>query len=140
MTVPILGVVISSVFVGALSLLFRHEKKRGARFLPGVRSFLDDLVYRFEAFRLRCAEYIGGDIFRQVAHYIFHQTLTVVLNFLRRVETRVQSALRRNISFAHKLDGAKRERNKLDEIAEHKLSVALSDEEKKAHKEKSLEG
>ena len=140
MAIPVLGIVISSICIGALTLLFRHETNRGARFFPRLRETFDTTTTRAEDFFSKLSRYIGRDMLRQTIHYIFHSVLTVVLLLLERFETHVLTALRRNKSLAHRVGNLKRTRNKLDEVAEHKLEVALSESEKKKHKKEMLEG
>jgi len=73
-------------------------------------------------------------------HYFFHTVLSAALGFLVGLERSVKTLLQSNKSLARKTQQERTVRNKLEEVALHKMEVALTDEEKRNHREKSLNG
>lgn len=141
MSVPILGFIISGAVLSALFVLFRYEQDRGVRVLHGVRERFDTAVVRLSALSASFSRFFGRRMIRQTIHYLFHKMLKALLQFIKRCEQFLKRILHTNKMIAHKLEqDADRPKNKLDEIAEHKQSVALSETEKKKRKQKSLEG
>lgn len=140
MLIPVLSVVLSLGVVLFCVFLFRYEERQGERLLKNLRLHLDFYVLKIEhAFR-RFFQYLSMDLLRQVLHYLFHTVLGAVLHMLKRYEKRVQELQRSNRMHARKSRIERTTRNKLDEIAEHKIAVALTDEEKLHRKEKMLSG
>jgi hypothetical protein len=139
MTIPAIGLAVSALLLTAFSILFQYEARRGVRYARRFRLAADSGVVSIVQTASTLSQYIGRAMIRQTMHYLFHKMLTSVLHFLEESEHKVQRLLRRNKTVARKLDVGERPKNKLDEIAEHKQSVALSEEEKKKHKEKMLE-
>lgn len=141
MSIPILGVLFSGIALTGFFLLLRYEMRKGVRFLSGIRRRLDLVVLRISAFFSNSSRFAPRRMIRQTVHYVFHRMLTSLLYFLEQFEHRVKDMLRSNKRLARRLDAqTDRPKNKLDEIAEHKQSVALTEAEKKKRKQKSLEG
>jgi len=140
MDVPLIGLLVSFTLVVFLSVLYRFEAERGIRFVAPLRARLDHVIIRLSRALATFGEHIGQDFLRQSAHYFFHTILVVVLHSLKQIESRVQVMIRSNRLLSRKARRERRERNKLDEIAEHKAAVALSPEEQREHKDRMLEG
>jgi len=79
-------------------------------------------------------------VIRETLQYFFHTILRGSIGTLRVLEERLKSILRRNRSLAKKSDIERKERNTLEELALHKMEVALSEKEKRIRRQKSLEG
>jgi hypothetical protein len=140
MAIALIGFGISVSSTVILLLLFSYEERRARRVFHNARVRLDVLVERIDTKIYNLFHIAGQDILRQAIHYFFHTMLSTVLRFLRRLEERVQLALRSNKVLAKKSREERTSKNKLDHIADHKASVALSDSEKKKHKDDVLSG
>ena len=140
MSTELMGLVISATTATVLALLFRFEQSRGMRFLAPARVWFDRLISRFEMLYEAFTATVFRDVFRQSIHYFFHTILSVVLKWMYALEGRIQKLLRSNRMLAKKMRTGTTERNKLHEIADHKASVALTEEEKRKHREESLQG
>ncbi len=139
MTPPIIGILVSTSFILLFSVVFRYERKNEKRILREMRESFDNIVLYVGTKSSFVFKYMCRDVFRQSIHYFFHSFLSGVLIFLEKSEKRVQSALHSNKTIAKKSSRIGANRNKLDEIAEHKISTALTDEEKKKRREEMLE-
>lgn len=140
MTTPLIGVFVSGVGIIILTLLFRYERNSGSRMLAQSRITFDHLVERLELNMQVVSQYVSRDLIRQTFHFSLHTFLVSILHILKRSEQRLTAILRSNRSLATKARHERISRNKLDEIAEHKASVALSEEERQKRKEESLNG
>jgi hypothetical protein len=134
-----LGLLASACAVILLSLLFSYESRKG-RFLAGPRMRLDYLVLRLFRRIHAGIQHIGKNLFRQILHFIFHTILRLLLTSMQRVESSIQGMMRVNRVLAKNAERENAEHSKLEEVALHKMETALSEEEKRAHKEKVLEG
>lgn len=141
MSVPVIGILVSGCMLACFWLLFYLEEKRGERFFSRIRIVFDRIVLRLAHIWTQISRYIGRQMVRQTLHYTFHRVLTALLRFLERLEKHVKRVLRTNKMVARKLHlQSDRPKNQLDEIAEHKQSVALTDAQKRKHRQRSLEG
>lgn len=141
MNIPLIGMAVSAAIIVLLSLLFRIERVSGFRICKRLRIRCDDVVDRSERVGSVFLKHISRDVVRQSIHFSFHTVLTTLLNFLDAMHAKIQVLVRTNKVMARRSRTAPGvTKNKLDEIAEHKISVALSDEEKKEHKERLLNG
>lgn len=140
MTAPLTALIISLGIFFSLFSLFRFEKNRGKRLLKNVREHLDFLILKTTHAFLKFFRGAGRSVVRQVAHYFFHTLLRALLAFIARIEKFLKNLMRSNRVIANKSERERTERNKLEEIALHKMEVALSDVEKRRHKERSLNG
>jgi hypothetical protein len=75
-----------------------------------------------------------------VGHYFLHTFLTGAIATLSGLEDKLRTTLRANRALAKRSDTERSEMNKLDEIALHKMEIALSEEEKRIRRRQSLEG
>lgn len=140
MTAQIVALIVSSFILLAFILLFFSERKRGRRFASGMRSHLDFWLLKIRhMFNVRLRNW-GRYFIRQIGHYFVHTFLTGIIVSLGNVEEKLRTIARSNRALAKKSDKERSEMNKLDEIALHKMEVALSDEEKRIRRKKSLEG
>ncbi len=140
MLTPVLNVALCAGAVLFCVFLFRTEERRGERLFKSVRLHLDFYVLKLEHGIRHFFQYLSMDLLRQVLHYIFHTVLGAMLHLLKRYEKRVQDLQRSNRMHARKSHTERTTRNKLDLIAEHKIAVALTDEEKQHRKDKMLSG
>jgi hypothetical protein len=140
MDVVTIGLLVSTFCVLALALLFRYEEKRGLRFLEHVRIRADFYVLKATAALHKLLNYTGRNFIRQVAHYLFHSLLRSVLDMLKRGEKSLRNAMRINKTLAKRAERESTTRTKLEEIALHKAANALTEDEKRLHKEKMLQG
>lgn len=123
-----------------LVLLFRFERNRHERFLKSYRERFDFWLLKREHALLAFFRMLSRDALRQVARYFYHTVLAELLLLLGQAEKRIKNSMRENRVRARISDHDRATRNKLEEVALHKMAVALSDEEKRKHKERSLNG
>ncbi len=83
---------------------------------------------------------LSRDSFRIVFHYILHTFLKFILTVNKKWEQRVRTMMRVNKTLAQNVERERTTRTKLEEIALHKAKYALTEDEKKKHKDKMLEG
>ena len=140
MTTPLLGLFVSAGFLVALSSLFHIEKRRGKRIFEPLRGLFDMFVGKLVSAIDNFFYMLSRDVFRQTVHYFFHTLLSATLAGIESLELRVKGLLQSNRILAKKLNTERTTRNKLDEVAEHKASIALSDDEKREQRLESLEG
>jgi hypothetical protein len=84
--------------------------------------------------------FIGTDFIRQIFHYLFHKILKSGLALLKGAEQYLRTMMRVNKTLAKSAERQSATRTKLEEIALHKAENALTEEEKRAHKDKMLGG
>ena len=130
----------STTLVVLLIALFRYETKRGKRVGERMRMHADFFVLKITYRMHQYLHFLGRDFIRQVFHYGFHTILRFVLVAVKRSEQGVRNMIRVNKTLAQKAERETTTSSKLEELALHKVEVALSDEEKRAHKEKMLHG
>lgn len=135
-----LGLCISASLVFLLSLLFRYEGKRGVRFAEHVRIHADVLVLKGTHYLHAALHYAGKDFFLQIMHYILHTMLRSLLDFMIHFEKTLRNAMRINKTLAKRAERESVTRTKLEEIALHKMENALTEDEKRIRKEKTLQG
>ena len=140
MFTPIFGIIASSIGVVWLVLLFNFEAKKGKRTFGAARDSLDRSLLRIENVYISSMQKASSGLSRQAVHFFFHTLLVGLLRLLRRCEEKIDVLLRSNRTLAKKAREVNAAKSKLDEIAEHKASVALSDEERKRRREESLNG
>lgn len=137
---PLTGLIASVVFLVVLVTLFRYERKRGRRFAEYVRERADFAVLKIAHAIRMFVGVLGGGVVRQTLHYLFHAALSAVLGLLTLFQNGVREIMRSNRALARRSLKERTTRNKLDEIALHKIQVALSEEEKRRHKDRHLNG
>lgn len=123
-------------------LLFGIERRRGERFLPRFRTFLDRGVEALYHGFGRVSRLLGRDVVRHTIHYIFHRVLRLLRELFRHLERRTDALLRANKEVAkrsllseHTDDMPS---SKLQEMVDHKADTALTPKEKRSRKEKSI--
>ncbi len=134
------GFFVSAFCAVLLILIFRFEERRGKRYGEHVRAGADLFILRIEHATHQTFTYIGGDLIKQIGYYAIHSVLRLVLSFLRKIERSVYNTMRVNKTLAKHAQYESEVRTKLEEVALHKAEHALTDEEKHAHKERSLRG
>ncbi len=134
------GLLISSAFVAALAALFAFETRRGERLLPHLRRNADYLVLRVTHGIHQVVQYLTVHVVRQVAHYSLHLVLSSALAVMRAGERAVRNIMRTNKTLARSAERERASRTKLEEVALHKIEVALSEKERAVHKERALNG
>src|SRR3989338_1094335 len=139
-SVVVYGLIASSVLGFILIILFGHEHKKGRRFADKTRRHADFLVLKVSHSFHKGLQYVGKDALRQTFHYVFHTVLFLVLKFIKQCENGLRNAIRSNKTIARNAERESATLSKLEEIALHKVATALTEEEKKAHKDKTLKG
>ncbi len=135
-----IGALISLGVSVFLVFLFRIEATRGSRFAERLRVYADVLVLRVTRGLHNFVSFIGTDFIRQIFHYFFHKMLKLGLALLQGGEEYVRTMMRVNKTLAKNAERQSATRTKLEEIALHKAETALTEEEKKAHRDKMLGG
>jgi hypothetical protein len=120
--------------------LFRHEERTGVRFAAHARTRADYLLLRITHSIHQTIDMFGRDSMRQVFHYLLHTFLKGFLALNKRWEQSLRDMMRVNKMLAKNADKERTTRNKLEEIAIHKVESALTDKEKQVHKDRSLRG
>jgi hypothetical protein len=121
-------------------VLFKYEERRRMRFLNHARTQFDFVVLRITHALHRVTDMVGRDTFRQIFHYMLHIVLRVILVVNKQWEKSLRNMIQVNKAMAQNAERDRKTRNKLEEVALHKLRTALTEEEKKLHKDKILEG
>lgn len=134
------AVVLSLGAVLALVAIFRAEETHGARVFRFIRERLDYQILKVTHTTLRLIRNVSRDVLRQTVRYFFHTFLKSTLALLTRFEHSIKNMMRSNSLVAKRSERDRVSRNKLEEIALHKMEVALTEEEKRRHREKSLRG
>lgn len=140
MPTPLLLLLVSGAVLIVLILVFRGEERRGERFFDRARTHVDFWILKLRhmvGVRFRTW---GRYVIRQILQYLFHTLLRGSIRSLDVLEERLKDMLRRNKSLAKKSDIERTTKNKLEEIALHKLEVALTEKEKRIRKQQSIEG
>ena len=141
MSASLLSALVSvSAFV-FLTTLFVYEKKRGARYLDRLRSYLDR---SFSASAEGVEGYlpeVNSNFMRQLFHYVTHKFLAAMLFVLRRFEYAVEKIAQFNRTKAQSTNGnGTSGATHLTEIAKHKEDAKLSEKEKQKRRKEALEG
>lgn len=131
---------ISALGVVLLASLFQYEEKRGVRFAEHFRKRADLMTLRIIHGMHRGAQSFGRNVVRQTVHFIFHTLLLVFLKGIKKFEKALRTMILTNKTLARNAERDSVTLNKLEEVALHKISTALSEDEKKAHKDKTLSG
>jgi hypothetical protein len=131
---------ISGTLLVAFSVLVRAEAARGKRILlSGLRERLDRAVLRTAPFLRATRRHLGTGSVRVIFHYVAHGVIARLVRMSERASAYLARLERRNRKLARTI----RERetpSHFSVIAEHKATVALSDEEREDLKRRSLEG
>lgn len=130
----------SALGVVLLTFIFQFEEKRGFRFAEHARKRADLLVLRTFHGMHQGLHSFGKNVVRQTLHFIFHTLLLVFLKGIKRCEKGLRSMILTNKTLARNIERESETLNKLEEVALHKVATALSDTEKKAHKDRTLNG
>jgi hypothetical protein len=134
------GLAISVLVLFVFLLLLRYESRRGVRFLNKLRSridfFLIKTTYQIHSFTRR----IWKDYLQQIFHYSFHTLLRKLLALVQKSEDSIRTAMRVNKSLAKNAERESATLSKLDEVALHKATMALTEDEKRIRKDRTLQG
>lgn len=136
----VIGFFVSVVTCIFLLMLFRYEEKRQMRFLGYARTRLDYTVISTTVRIHYFFDVVGRDSVRQIFHYLLHSFLKLVLLLTRQWDKAVRNMIRANKTIAQNAERDRTTRNTLEELAIHKIQNALTEEQKKKHKHKMLEG
>ena len=137
---PLPIVLLSSVALIGIVLLFLYERTRPKRFFDGIRSHIDFWLLKVRhTFNVRLRNW-SRYFLRQIGHYFLHTTLTGTIRGLDSIEAKLKNIAHSNRTLAKKSDKERSQMNKLEEIALHKMEVALSEKEKRVRRQRSLEG
>ena len=140
MNVVEIGLLTSVLLLVFSVTLFRFESTRKLRFIDGVRTRLDFLVLRLlHKLHIVTQVYLKRFL-RRFGHFLVHSVLAGILSLVRLFEQRITHFMRINRTRAVRGEKKSNERNKLEEIALHKLEVSLTDEEKQKRKDIELQG
>lgn len=128
----------SALFLAAFFFIFKAEATKNRRlFLAGIRGYLDRKIERQRVRWQIWKRYVGASSFRLFLHFLFHQALGLIL-FLNRKTEELLSRLRHHNRLLARTTAPRTVSGHLGDIAAHKASTALSEEEKLALKERRL--
>jgi hypothetical protein len=140
MFTPLQAFLTSAFVLIVILIVFRIERSRGKRFLGGLRSHIDFWLLKVRhMFNVRLRNW-SRYFLRQIGHYFLHTFLTGAIASLSMTEEKLRTIARSNRVLAKRSDRERTQKNKLEEVALHKLEVALTEEEKRIRKRRSLEG
>ncbi len=139
------------IYTGILLVVFivyvqfcLYEERRGHRVVLGsFRGWLDRVIDKITSTIEKAVRYVIRYIITLSWYYSLHAFLMLLLKSLAGVYHMVEAVLIRNRDRAREL---RRERKKhtsnnhLEQIAEHKAEVKLTEAEKKKRKDKALKG
>ena len=115
------------ILIGVFRVEDAHEGNR--IMFPKLRTFFDRLVVYLGDKLSKVDTYLGRGFARLMLHYAAHGILHRLLSFIGRTEQKVENLLRRNKQVATDIRVSKKKTH-LDEIAEHKEEVALTEKQK----------
>ena len=123
-----------------VSVLLSAEERRGGRIvLSRVRAWLDVRTERIAAKLDHTRHYVGTGSFRAMFHYVLHGVISRLGRASERASSYFRRLERRNRKMARQVRDVQK-KSHLDLIAEHKATTALSEKEREALKQRSLEG
>ncbi len=130
MSLPLYLLIGSAITLVIMTGVFRLEDRKGKLvvlrgFRQGCNRRLTSLMERYTGWH----PYVGRGFFRLLLHYFMHSFLRRTLNFVRRLEGKIERLMRQNRQVAKAIDAEKRQSH-LTAIAEHKIETALSEREK----------
>lgn len=140
MSGTMIGFVVSALCVFGLIVLFRYEERRGSRVLDQARLRLDYVVVTLSVTIKNGLRFVSKDFLQQTFHYVLHTVLKYTIFAINKIEHAVRKMMHVNKSIAKKAERESTTRSKLDEVALHKVATALTEEQKRVRKEKSLLG
>ena len=140
MSFALIGLYISALSVVVLCVFFRHERTRGIRYGEHLRARADLFVMKLEYRVHKMAHFIVSDLVKQLGHYSFHTLLKTVLVLMTKAEKGLRNVMRVNKTLAKSAERESTTRTKLEELALHKAEHSLTEEEKKHHRDRSLNG
>ena len=140
MSSVLIGLCVSALLVVVLCVFFRHEHIRGVRYGEHIRARADLFVMKVEYNTHKVLRYIARDLVKQLGHYSFHTLLSATLALMTRGEKWLRNVMRVNKTLAKNAEPESTTRTKLEELALHKAEHALTEEEKKHHRDRSLNG
>lgn len=141
---------IGPVFLISISLFtlfawfISFENKRGHRvFLGAFRNSLDSFIERVTDFLTRKLTYLGRHIIKLSWYYSIHKVLRFILASLVKVYDTLEGIFISNRDRARTLKiekkGFNQEQGHFEQVAEHKVTSALSESQKKKLLQKKLE-
>lgn len=138
MSSAFVGFCVSGFCVLLFALLFRYEKKRGVRFGEHVRMQADVYVLRSTRAVHTYVRHTVRDLMRQLVHYMLHSILRSTLDGIKRMETWLRTVMRMNKALAKRAERESATRTKLEEVALHKATYALTEDEKRIKRQREL--
>lgn len=131
MSLPLALLIGSTITLVFMAGVFRLEDARGGQYLccGRLRSNVNALYLGVERTLSGWHPYLGRGFFRLIMHYFAHSVLRRILHFVRRLEERIEGAMRRNRQVAKAIDAEKRQTH-LTELREHKEETALTERQK----------
>ncbi|MEX0917976.1 MAG: hypothetical protein WDZ93_02380 [Candidatus Paceibacterota bacterium] len=122
------------------TILFRAELRLGRRAgLSAVRGWLDVFLANLYVRLSHLRFYVGTGSLRVGFHYVLNRCINALLRFSEWFGSILKRLQRQNRTIARTIKD-EQARSHLDLIAEHKVTTALSEEEREALKRKSLDG
>ena len=125
------------------ALLVSLEKRRGKRILlSSLRGFFDLVLVKISTFIRYWLNYIGRHIIKLSWYYSIHRFLQLVMTILVKAYDQLEVLFMRNRDTARliKVERKKlKQGNHLEQVADHKEAVSLSEAEKKKLLAKKLE-
>jgi hypothetical protein len=129
MSIALISFALSGAILLLLSVLYVYEDAQGHRvFLISFRSWLDRSFTSLFGWSIRLLSSIARGTVRFVLRYGVYSFLGIIVARLKRWEQRVENIVMRNRRHVRK---ERTTRTHLDDIADHKQSVALSEKEKR---------
>jgi hypothetical protein len=140
MSGTIIGLVFSGFCVFGLMALFWYEERKGMRFADQARLRFDYVVVTVSVYCKNTLRFVSKDFLQQTFHYLLHTILKYSALGIGKIEQGIRKMMHVNKTIAKKAERESTTRSKLDEVALHKVATALTEEQKRVRKEKSLLG
>lgn len=140
MTFALSGLLGSLVISLTLIILFHYESVIGRRFGERWRVRADFYILKIKYSLHKSYRRISNDLLKQICRYLFHMVLKLSLLCVTKVEKWLRENIHANRTLAKYADRENATKSKLEELTLHKAEIALTEEEKKMHRERSLEG
>ncbi|MAZ56576.1 hypothetical protein CL653_02195 [bacterium] len=139
MLVPFYFVIGSTASLLSLILLFRVENKMGKKYFLRARLTLDSAVLDVSRTCYSLTRLFGTGSLRMAGHYLVHTALAIGVAILRKIHFHLDKLQMRHRRVVREVK-KERVQSHLEAIQEHKRSVALTEDEKKQLKDKTISG
>lgn len=127
----VITLAVSAVSIILLTVLFRHEEARECRLFESLRIRLDQAISWLGNHIGTVLYWFGAGNVRLFFHAVLHRVLHLMLRIIKWMEGFVETKLRSNRRQAKSVSRTLSSNDHLRQLAEHQVSTALDEEQKK---------